>query len=486
MGLIAAGLNAVGGTLASQWKEYFYVDALPDDVLVTKAGKKVKGRFGGSRYEDDNVISDGSVIAVNDGQCMMIVDQGRIVDFCAEPGEYVFDQNGEPSIFYGELNGEKLKAILKTTFDRLSFGGQAGRDTRVYFFNTKEIIGNKYGTPSTVPFRVVDSNIGLDMDVSIRCFGEYSYRITNPMLFYVNVCGNVEGDYTREHVSRVVADVEPIAGRFLRENDRHAVVDERYGGGRFARQNRKHGSAVLKSVYPGHVHDSGPARPNRILYPVLTALFPLEIVRCGHKAPALPHSVPKQRLRIRRLASGVEEQLSIAQPVAPPHGKGRGGQTAIVRQHRRHVGRRDLAGLDDGPGICAPVDLLDDLAQLGRGILIRNIIATTHSSASLHSIRCLQSQLAVQPTTCPILPRMDLASSIPSKHTLTGAALGFCRWQSMYSLPPSAISKQIRRDIVSMSSRLSTVEMVRGLDSSKNTRPSSASRWRYLLMLDGE
>ena len=184
MGLIAAGLNAVGGTLASQWKEYFYVDALPDDVLVTKAGKKVKGRFGSSRYEDDNVISDGSVIAVNDGQCMMIVDQGRIVDFCAEPGEYVFDQNGEPSIFYGELNGEKLKAILKTTFDRLSFGGQAGRDTRVYFFNTKEIIGNKYGTPSTVPFRVVDSNIGLDMDVSIRCFGEYSYRITNPMLFY--------------------------------------------------------------------------------------------------------------------------------------------------------------------------------------------------------------------------------------------------------------------------------------------------------------
>ena len=153
------------------------MDALPDDVLVTKAGKKVKGRFGGSRYEDDNVISDGSVIAVNDGQCMMIVDQGRIVDFCAEPGEYVFDQNGEPSIFYGELNGEKLKAILKTTFDRLSFGGQAGRDTRVYFFNTKEIIGNKYGTPSTVPFRVVDSNIGLDMDVSIRCFGEYSYRM---------------------------------------------------------------------------------------------------------------------------------------------------------------------------------------------------------------------------------------------------------------------------------------------------------------------
>lgn len=184
MGLIAAALNAAGGTLASQWKEYFYVDSLPDNVLATKAEKKVKGRFGGSRNEDDNIISDGSVIAVADGQCMMIVDQGRIVDFCAEPGEYVFDQNGEPSLFYGAFNGDKVKALLKTTFDRLSFGGQAGKDQRVYFFNTKEILGNKYGTPSPVPFRVVDNNIGLDVDISIRCFGEYSYRITNPMLFY--------------------------------------------------------------------------------------------------------------------------------------------------------------------------------------------------------------------------------------------------------------------------------------------------------------
>ena len=131
---------------------------------------------------------------------MMIVDQGKIVDFCAEPGEYVFEQGGEPSIFYGPFNGDKMKAVLKTIFDRLSFGGQAGKDQRVYFFNTKEILGNKYGTPSPVPFRVVDGNIGLDVDISIRCFGEYSYRVTNPMLFYTNVCGNVEGDYTREQI----------------------------------------------------------------------------------------------------------------------------------------------------------------------------------------------------------------------------------------------------------------------------------------------
>ena len=229
MGLIAAALNAAGGTLASQWKEYFYVDALPDNVLATKAEKKVKGRFGGSRHEDDNVISDGSVIAVADGQCMMIVDQGKIMDFCAEPGEYVFQQNGEPSIFYGALNGEKAKAILKTTFDRLSFGGQAGKDQRVYFFNTKEILGNKYGTPSPVPFRVVDNNIGLDVDISIRCFGEYSYRVTNPMLFYTNVCGNVEGDYTREQIdsqlkSELLTALQPAFAKISEMGIRYSAL----------------------------------------------------------------------------------------------------------------------------------------------------------------------------------------------------------------------------------------------------------------------
>ena len=229
MGLISAALNAAGGTLASQWKEYFYVDSLPDNVLATKAVKKVKARFGGSRREDDNVISDGSVVAVADGQCMMIVDQGKIVDFCAEPGEYVFEQGGEPSLFCGQLSGEKVRAILQTTFDRLSFGGQAGVDQRVYFFNTKEIPGNKYGTPSPVPFRVVDNNIGLDVDISIRCFGEYSYRVTNPMLFYTNVCGNIDGDYTRDQIdsqlkSELLTALQPAFAKISEMGIRYSAL----------------------------------------------------------------------------------------------------------------------------------------------------------------------------------------------------------------------------------------------------------------------
>ena len=160
MGLIKAGMGALGGTLADQWKEFFYCDSLDKDVLMVKGQKRTSRRS--SNYGEDNIITNGSGIAVADGQCMLIVEQGKVVEVCAEPGEYIFEQGGEPSIFYGPFNGEKMKAVLKTTFDRLSFGGQAGRDQRVYFFNTKEILGNKYGTPSPVPFRVVDSNIGLD------------------------------------------------------------------------------------------------------------------------------------------------------------------------------------------------------------------------------------------------------------------------------------------------------------------------------------
>ena len=229
MGLIRAGLNAVGGTLASQWKEYFYADALPEDVLATRALKKTKGRFGGSRGEDDNIISNGSVVAVADGQCMMIVDQGRIVDFCAEPGEFMFDEGGEPTIFCGGLSGGNMKAILQTTFERLSYGGQAGRDQRVYYFNTKEIIGNKYGTPSPVPFRVVDEKLGLDVDISIRCFGEYSYRIVNPMLFYINVCGNVESEYTRDQIdsqlkSELLTALQPAFARISDMGIRYSAL----------------------------------------------------------------------------------------------------------------------------------------------------------------------------------------------------------------------------------------------------------------------
>ncbi len=198
MGLIKAALGSISGVLADQWREYFYCDALPENILVSKGSKRTGGRSSNTKGSD-NIISNGAVIAVNEGQCMMIVEQGQIVEFTAEAGEFTWNSSTEPTIFYGGL-GQGIKGSWETLKRRFTFGADTAKDQRVYFFNIKEILGNKFGTPSPVPFRVVDQNIGLDVDISIRCNGEYSYRISDPMLFYKNVCGNVDGDYTRDRL----------------------------------------------------------------------------------------------------------------------------------------------------------------------------------------------------------------------------------------------------------------------------------------------
>ena len=197
MGLIKAALGSVGSVLADQWKEYFYCDSMAANVLVTKGKKRTSSRNSNTKGSD-NIISNGSVVAVNEGQCMMIVEQGKIVEFAAEAGEYTWNSSSEPTIFQGGLEG--LEGSWETLKRRFAFGGDTAKDQRVYFFNLKELVGNKYGTPAPIPFRVVDNNIGLDMDVSIRCNGEYSYKIADPMLFYKNVCGNVSQDYTRDQL----------------------------------------------------------------------------------------------------------------------------------------------------------------------------------------------------------------------------------------------------------------------------------------------
>lgn len=199
MGLIKAAFGAAGGVMADQWKEFFYCEAIPADVLAVKGKKKVTGRSSNHKG-DDNIISNGSVIAVAEGQCMLIVEQGKVVDVCAEPGEYTYDMSTEPSIFSGDL-GESIKGVFQNIGKRFTFGGEAPKDQRIYYFNTKELTGNKYGTPSPVPFRVVDQRAGIDLDIGLRCFGEYSIRLNNPLLFYTNVCGNVSEDYKTEQIA---------------------------------------------------------------------------------------------------------------------------------------------------------------------------------------------------------------------------------------------------------------------------------------------
>ena len=226
MGLIKAAMGAASGVMGDQWKEYFYCDALPAEVLAVKGQKRTNGRSA-NRHGSENVISDGSVIAVADGQCVLIVEQGKVVDLCAEPGEYTYSTGTQPSLLSGGL--KNIDSVFAELGKRFSFGGQAGSDQRIYYINTRELTGNKYGTPNPVPFRVVDQRAGIDIDIGIRCFGEYSYRVVNPILFYTNVCGNVENAYTRDALdsqlkTELMTALQPAFARISEQGIRYSAL----------------------------------------------------------------------------------------------------------------------------------------------------------------------------------------------------------------------------------------------------------------------
>jgi len=227
MGLIRAGIGAVGGVLADQWKEFFYCDAINQDIMVTKGMKRTTSRSSNT-HGNDNIISNGSGIAVADGQCMLIVEQGKVVEVCAEPGEFTYDTSTEPSIFTGKL-GDSIKATFQTIGKRFAYGGDTGKDQRIYYFNMKELIDNKFGTPNPIMFHIVDKNIGLDLDASVRCSGVYSYRIVDPLLFYKNVSGNVESDYSREELdgqlkAEFISALQPAFARISELNIRPSAI----------------------------------------------------------------------------------------------------------------------------------------------------------------------------------------------------------------------------------------------------------------------
>ena len=226
MGFLLAARGGATSVLMDQWKEYFICDSIPDDILVVKGRKK---RSGLSSNVNDNIITNGSGIVVADGQCVLITQQGKVVDYCAEPGRYTYDISTEPSLFDGGVLSENVRNVFDNMVKRFTYGGDAPQDQRVYYFNTKEIVGNKYGTPSPVPFRVVDERAGIDIDISLACFGEYSFKITNPLLFYTNVCGNVANYYSKDELqnqmrTELLTALQPAFARLSQKGVRYSEV----------------------------------------------------------------------------------------------------------------------------------------------------------------------------------------------------------------------------------------------------------------------
>ena len=227
MGLVRAAGAALSTMMGDQWREYFYCNSLDNDTLILKGEKRIGPKSSNTKGAD-NIISNGALIAVNDGQCMIIVEQGAIVEVCAEPGEFVFDSSTEPSIFYGDL-GENLVNSFKTFVKRFAFGGDTAKDQRIYYFNTKEIIGNKYGTANPVPFRVLDKNIDLDIEIALRAHGEFTFRLMDPILFYKNLAGNVEKDYKKQEIesqlrSELLTKLQPAFARIAETGVRYYQI----------------------------------------------------------------------------------------------------------------------------------------------------------------------------------------------------------------------------------------------------------------------
>ena len=202
MGLIRAFTSAVGTVTADQWREFFTCDSLSNDVLIAKGVMKTEGRgiFRRNKGTTD-IITNGSVINVNEGQVALIVDNGKIVEFCAEAGMFKWDSSSEPSLFGGDFFKGMVDSFKKIGY-RFTFGGDAGAEQRVYYVNVKEIIGNKFGT--TTPMAYDDPYYKTAL--YIRYFGQYSFKIVDPVLFFAAIAGNVADTYTREDLVSTCTD----------------------------------------------------------------------------------------------------------------------------------------------------------------------------------------------------------------------------------------------------------------------------------------
>lgn len=230
MGLLRAFASAVASELADQYLEYFYCDSLSNDVLVARGTRKDTKR---SRdHGNPEVINNGSGVVVNAGQCAIIASQGTITEVCAEPGVYTYNSSTESSVFGGSIEygiSQAWEQIKKRT----AFGGETPTDQRVYYINLKEILDNKFGTSSPLPFRIVDARTGIDFDLNVRCRGTYTFRIQDPVLFYTSIAGNMPAQFTKAQISNqlreelingMIPAFDAIAARGIRYSEigRHA------------------------------------------------------------------------------------------------------------------------------------------------------------------------------------------------------------------------------------------------------------------------
>ena len=211
MGILEAAGNALGGALADQWLDYFYCDSLDQTLLCVRGRKRVGERSANTKGSDD-VISDGSVIALSDGQCAIVMEMGKVIDLFTQPGENKFRSKNSGSVF----SGGGLGSIAHQTAYRVGFGGDVPISQRVLYLNMKEIPNIPFSLRRTVLLRDRSGSFELTADVNMA--GVFSFHITDPLLFHQTVCRNAAGTVTVESVSgQLQEEFRSAAGAALAE-----------------------------------------------------------------------------------------------------------------------------------------------------------------------------------------------------------------------------------------------------------------------------
>ncbi len=197
MGLIKATVGAIGSTFHDQWKEAIRCENMNNEILMMK------------KTTQTGVITKNSTIIVGPGQCAIIYDNGKVIDATAEEGVYTFDESSSPSFFAGQFG-----AVFKEMWQRFTYNGATAKQQAVFFFNTKEIIDNKFGTPAPIPFQDWSHPIPNQMTntitplrVEVKCFGTYTFRVANPALFMEKIAGTADVYRKEQLVEQIRSEV---------------------------------------------------------------------------------------------------------------------------------------------------------------------------------------------------------------------------------------------------------------------------------------
>lgn len=219
MGLIKATAGAIGSTFKDQWKEAIRCEDLGNDILMMK------------KTTPNGVISNKSTIIVGPGQCAIIYDNGRVIDATAEEGVYTLDDSSTPSFFAGQFG-----AVFKEMWQRFTYNGATAKQQAVFFFNIKEIIDNKFGTPAPVPFQdwshpIPNQMTGqmLPLRVEVKCFGKYTFKISNPAVFMNEIAGTAniyrKSQLIEQMRSEVIASFQNILNELGNSNYKVPVLE---------------------------------------------------------------------------------------------------------------------------------------------------------------------------------------------------------------------------------------------------------------------